>query len=211
MRLIQTGQKFSFNYTAYDQDSALNVAFSIYDVTTGTAVFLTKIVSSYAASGAYTGTYTGAADKTYLIIGVVYTDNTYLTVDTSRAVSSDIYQSLQNSVSYLAFAYPSYDFSSSLHLRAAVYNLTTGTPVFVQNVSIAYVDLGVYFGHFTGVVGDTYNIASVVYTTTGFSTPDFDYAPSVDEFDCITLTDNMFVYGQANLVGQNLNAFLQGE
>lgn len=211
MQLVNPSQAFSFNYTAYDQASNLFVAFSIYDVTTGTAVFLAKVLSTYSAFGSYMASYTSVASKSYLVIGVVYTDNTYSTADLTRAPTSNLYQALGGSgtLSYLCFAYSAFDQQSGLPVQAMVYNMTSGSPVSVGTAAMTYVAFGTYFGSYVGTSGNSYDVLGVVYTDGTFTVPDTSRAPSSDEFDCISLNAyyNYFT-GAPTLVGQSLNATL---
>lgn len=199
MKLVPGSQNFSFNYTAWDQNPSLFVAFKIYDVTTGTASFQTTVNGINAGFGSYMGVYQNSLSKTFLIIGIVFTDNTYSVPDTSRAPSAEVYQIIGGEVTYLGFAYASYDQNASLNLQATIYDVTTGTPLSVGTATMALVNYGVYFGNYMGTIGDTYNIASVVYTSNSFATPDLNRAPQVDEFDCYELTNLISVVGQAIL------------
>lgn len=200
MQIVQANQNFGFNYTAYDQSPSLNVAFNVYDVTTGTAVFLQKIIATYAGFGSYTGVFAADPAKTYVVIGVVYTDNTYVTVDTTRSPSADVYQSFGSAVLNLGFVYAAYDFANTLNIKGKVYNTTSGSPVLVGNVTMAYIAFGVYFANFNGSVLNNYQIIGVVYTDGTFTTPNFNYAPSSDSFDCVQ--SGVGVIGAAYLVSQ---------
>lgn len=211
MELIVTSQKFSFNYTAYDQNDSLYVQFSLYDVTSGTAVFIQTVTGIYSDFGSYMGTFTEASVKSILVIGAVYTDDTYGTVDTSRATSADVYQVIPSSgrVTFLPFAYATYDLDDDLNLQGTVYDMSTGSPIFVENISMVDVTLGVYFGYYTGILGKSYQITSVVYTDDTFDTPDLTRAPGCDEFDSIevfNVYNNNFI--EATLLGQTLDAIL---
>lgn len=201
---------FSFNYTAYDQSPSLFVAFSIYDVSTGSANFLTKVVATYSATGAYMADYLGVSGKTYLVIGIVYTSNTYSTPDASRSPSAETFQVFGGVVTFLGVAYAAYDQSAILNVQGAVYDMTTGSPVLIQTIAMTEVAFGVYFGSFTGTIGETYQITQVVYTDNTFVTPNYLYAPGCDAFDCIT-GSAISVLGSANLVGQQLAAILIGD
>jgi hypothetical protein len=58
-------------------------AMNIYDMTTGTPVFLKQVPMTHVFNGTYCGFYTFIADKTYLMNISVYTDDTYTTPDLS--------------------------------------------------------------------------------------------------------------------------------
>jgi hypothetical protein len=210
VELVTAGQTFSFNYTAFDQYSSLFIGFNIYDVSSGSAVFVALVHGAYSAFGVYSGTYLGVTGKTYLVIGLAYTDGTYTTASHNRSPSADIYQVASSTVTYLGFAYATYDLNSSLSLQATVYNLSSGSPVFVQTAVMTYVAFGVYFGSFTGTIGNTYQIAQAVYSTP-FSTVDPTRGAACDGFDCINITAGSVTYVQiqnATLTGQNLSAVL---
>lgn len=187
MRLVQNAVEFSFSYTAFDQAAGLFVAFSVYDITTGSAVFVTKVTAIYSSFGTYNGVYTGSGNKTYLVVGVVYTGGTYLVVDTNRAPTSECIQVAGSTVSYLAFDYAAYDQNNVLFVQSSIYDLTSGAPIFVSVVPMVHVFAGVYFGVFTGVFEHTYQIPSVVYTDGTYVVVDPLRAPGCESFDCIFL------------------------
>lgn len=200
MILVQANQSFAFNYTAYDQDNSLNVAFSVYNVTTGTAVFLEQVEATYANFGSYVGSYLSEEDQTYLVIGAVYTTSDFDIVDTSRSPSSDVFQVFDGSILSLGFTYAAYDFADDLPLQATVYNTTTGSPVLEDTVEFEYVDLGVYYGSYDGEVLQSFQILGVVYTTDSFTIVNLDYAPSSESFECVQ--GALGVIGAAYLVSQ---------
>jgi hypothetical protein len=195
MRLVTPGQLFSFNYTSYDQNASLFVQFKIYDVSSGTASFVSNVVASLAGFGSYMATFNPVANKTYLVIGLVYTSGSYITVDTTRSPSADVYQSAEETISFLGFNYAAYDQNASLNVQASIYKLSTGSPVLLTTASMVHVTNGVYFGSYTATIGNTYNIASVVYTSNSFLTPDLTRAPNVEEFDSFQLADEIYVLG----------------
>lgn len=203
MNLVQSGQSFSFNYTTYDENPSLFIAFSIYNVTTGTPIFVSKINAQYAALGAYVATLIPAAGQTYLIIGLVYTDGTYATVDSTRSPTAQVFQSIQVGVPFFGFAYASYDQLTNLNLQGSVYDLTLGSPVFVTHPAMVSVINGVYFGSYNGMRGHTYQVVSAVYTDNSFSTPNLNYAPGCDEYEYIQPTPNILVTGVATLIGES--------
>lgn len=210
MDLIPPSGVFCFNYTAFDQATGLSVQASIYDVSTGSPVFLTTVNLSAISTGAYTGNYMASQNKTYLVAIAVFTDGTYSTVDVNRPPVAYCFQTLVSFIMSWAINYGAYDMASNLNLRAAVYDMTTGSPVFVQNVAMVYVIFGIYFGVFSsGVEEKTYIIETLVYTDGTFSTVDTDYSAGVDNFTPLTLSiTNLF---SATLVGPTLAATLQGQ
>lgn len=222
MDLIPSSGTFCFNYTAFDQDETLSVQASIYDVSSGSPVFLTTVNLVGIAHGAYTGNYTGALNKTYLVAIAVFTDNTYATVNTERPPVAYCFQTLISNILVWAVNYAAYDLSTGLSVRASVYDVATGSPVFVQNVILTHVTFGIYFGVFTGTLGQNYNIETLVYVDGTFTTLNLDYSPGVDNFSPLVFTPfvnvNNFIAAtlvglstEANLKGQNLNAVLIGD
>jgi hypothetical protein len=203
MQFIEAGQNFSFNYTTYDQNTGLFVAFSVYNVTTGSAVFVQKINGANIGFGCYSADLMGVAAQTYLIIGLVYTDGTYTTIDTTRAPTADVFQVLQSTTTFFGFALAAFDLASGLDVKATVYKMTSGSPVLDSTDVMTEVLAGVYFGSFSGSVGNTYQIISLVYTDNTFTTPDLSYSPSAQGYDSIHLTPNILVTGTATLTGVN--------
>lgn len=212
MKLVQASMPFTFNYTAYDLNAGLFIGFRVYDVSSGTPVLLTTVHGALANFGAYVGNYTPLANKTYMIIGLVFTDGTYATVDGTRAPSLAFYQTISASVTYLPFGYAAFNLEIDLNLRGTVFDMNSGSPVFVSNVSMVEVENGIYFGHFTGTAGHPYQIASVVYTNNSFSTVDTSWAPACEDYECIsTASVNVTnIIRVPTLTGQSLDAVLTG-
>ncbi len=194
MNVVLSGQVFNFSYSAFDQDPGLFVAASLYDVTTGTPVFVSKVGMVSVGLGVYSGNFTGVSGLTYLIVVAVYQDSGFTTLDTSRAASSSENQCVTSATTFtqslLAFDYTDYGQSSSLNIEAKVYNVTTGTPVLVGSVPMAHVFAGCYFGTFTGTVGQTYAVQKVVYSDPGYTTPDPNRAPAASHFQSFIFTAN---------------------
>ena len=55
MYYVVPGHNFSFNYATFDQDAGLYVLAQIYDLTTGTAVFVTSVQLTEVFAGVYSG------------------------------------------------------------------------------------------------------------------------------------------------------------
>lgn len=210
MELVQADQLFSFNYATYDQAPGLHVAFSIYNVTSGVPIFITKVSSVDPNFGVYMGKFTPSGITTYLVIGAVYTDAGFTIVDTSRAPGAEVFQVAGASVSFLGFTYPTYDLNPNLNLQGSIYNLSSGSPVFLQNTPMVEVALGVYFGSFQGMIANSYQAIGIVYTDNTFATVDPSRAPSSDNLNAINLggsgssseTISYFVNDVNLLIGQ---------
>lgn len=203
MQLVQSGQSFSFNYTDPYQRSGLFVAFSIYDVTSS-PILVETIDGIYAANGSYMAAYEGTAGHTYVLIGAVYTDNTYSVIDTTAGQIADVFYVISSSSSVInfGFAYASYDYSNTLHLRANIWNVTTGSPVSAGTASMINIADGVYYGSYAGAASNSYSALAIVYTDGTFSTPNPSYAPASPSFTSITLPISIVVEGNAHLIGQ---------
>lgn len=184
MQYFQSGQNFSFNYPAYDGSTGLFVQASIYEITTGSAVFLSNVVMTGAANGVYTGDFAGGLAKSYLVIVVVYTDGTYSVVDTTRPPWAECYQNLALTPSKLFFNYGAYDQATGLFIAAKVYDVTSGLSL-ITTVHFAHVAFGVYFGSFTGTLSHTYLIQKSVYTDGTYTVVDTSRAPGADSLQVI--------------------------
>jgi len=210
VQIVQSSQNFGFNYTAYDQDPDLNVAFNVYDVTNANSpIFLQQVSSVYADNGAYTGVYAAEENKIYLVIGLVYTDVGLTIVDTTRAQFCEVFQVFNGSILVLGFAYAAYDYSDDLDILAKIYNNTNGTPVLEDEVVMGYVGFGTYYGAVGGSVSNAYQVNGVVYEDDTFTDPDYNYAPSSNTFVCVQAAPG--VNGRGTLVGQSLSATLRGD
>lgn len=92
MSLGLAGAPYGFNYVAADKQSGLNVAASIYDITTGSPVFVVKVPMVEVLLGSYAGVFTPLNGKVYDIISLVYTDPGFTTPDPDRAPGTETVQ-----------------------------------------------------------------------------------------------------------------------
>ncbi len=92
MGLGLSGAPYGFNYVAADKQSGLNVAASIYDITTGSPVFVVKVPMVEVLLGSYAGVFTPSNGKVYDIISLVYTDPGFTTPDPDRAPGTETVQ-----------------------------------------------------------------------------------------------------------------------
>lgn len=210
MQIFESGQFFTTNYVAYDQNPSLNIGFSIYDVTTGTPIFIQTIAGTYMAFGSYSAQYIGAASKTYLAIGAAYTDDTFMILEQYRPPTCETYQAKNAGINFLAFAYGAYDENDSLFVRANVYDVTTGTPALIGQVTLAHVAIGTYFGTYVGTLTKNYEIDIAVYTDANYAEVDPNRSASCQSFNCILLSGVTLVLENAILEAQCLNATLVG-
>lgn len=210
MQLFDADSPFTMNYSTYDQNAGLFVAFSVYDISTGTAVFLTKVAASHLAFGVYAAEYVGTAGKTYLAIGAVYSDVGHTTLEPYRAPVCDTYQAKNVQLTSLSFAYGAYDENNSLFLRANIYDVTSGTPTLIGQTQLVNVSIGVYLGAYVGAVGHSYEIAVAVYTDGNYVDVDPDRSPACFGFNCILLSGLTLVLADATLEAQSLDATLEG-
>lgn len=93
--LGKAGVSYGWNYTTADQQSGLFLAGSIYNITSGTPVFVTKInMTEIASTGSYIGVFTPVAGLAYSILSLVYTDSGRTIVDTNRAPANETFQAV---------------------------------------------------------------------------------------------------------------------
>lgn len=85
------------------------------------------------------------------------------------------------------FVYTAYDESTSLFVRAAIYDIT-GAPAFVANVVMSNVVRGTYSGIYTGTTGVTYLVEMAVYTDGTYATPDPLRSPGSLTVQCVTVS-----------------------
>ena len=211
MRLIKPLQEFSFSYPAYDQNASLFVAFNIYNVSTGVPVFVSKVIATYTAYGAYLASYVPGSGQTFLIIGVAYTDNTYSTVDTTRAPSCDTWQTTDTVNYFFNFVYGAYDQNTSLYALAKIYQVVADVPTFVGSYAMTHIAFGVYYANFSGTNGITYQAVQMIFLDSGYTTPDPNRSPNVDEYDAFNISTYSLLVSEAALTGQSLEAVLTGQ
>jgi len=210
MQIIDGAHAFSLSYPTWDQNTGLYVLATIYDVTTGSASLLGTVNLANDAFGVYSGIYTGASNKVYLAVILVYTDNTYSTVDTTRGPVGQCYNS-QSSVTTLAFNYGAYDLASNLYIAGSVYDVSSGSPSLVTQVDMIHVLGGVYYGSYSGTLDKQYVVAIASYTSNTYMTLDTTRAPAGEVFQAFqtgTGTSITNVYSSAVITGQSLKATL---
>lgn len=210
LQLFNISAPFSFNYATFDQTSSLFVGAKIYDVSNGTPAFLTTVSMLEIANGFYSGNYSGAIGKTYLVIACVFTDSGLTTLDTSRAPWAECYKHVGAQVTFGPFNYGIFDQETNLFVAANIYNVTTGSSVFVAQVPMAHVFAGVYFGSFTGVINNVYEVSKFVFTDGTYTTISPNFSTGSDS---LQLTAEATVLNVTNLypgqlTGQMLNGTL---
>lgn len=183
MQIVNASAPFNFSYPAFDENTGLFVRASIYDVTSGSPSLLGTVNLANTAFGVYGGSYQGATNKTYLVIILVYTTNSYAVVDTTRAPWSEVYTT-QQSITQLGFDYGAFDQATGLFIQASIYDLTSGSS-FVTAVAMSHVLGGVYFGAYTGTTNHSYLASIASYTSSGYSVLDTTRAPASQDFMCI--------------------------
>lgn len=211
MQVVAAGQPFCFNYTAFDENASLFVRAQLYDVSSGTAVFLQNVVLTHIGLGCYSGNYTPGTDVSVLVIGVVYTDGTYTTVDSDRGVTANLFQVVQRNQIYSPFCFGAFDQNTGLSVAGSIYDLTTGAAVLQSLVGMTHVALGVYLGSFVSVGGHTYQVVEAVYTDGTYATPNTDYSPGSDTFYSLVNSDFSVTLEQATLDGTERDAILEAE
>lgn len=210
MQLVQPSQDFNVSYAAFDQSDNLEVGFRVYNITTGTPVFVETLAGTSVGFGVYTANYQGNAGQIFLIVGAVYTDGTYTMLVSLYGPDSECYQIIGTSVIVMAFNYTAYDADDALFIRAAVYDTSTGTPVFLQNINLVLAAIGAYIGVFTGTLGKTYVAAIAVYTDGTYSTVNTARAPAAASLSTVESGNVVFELADAILEGQSIDAILEG-
>lgn len=192
MQTILGAVSAAFDYAAFDQATGLFVAGNVYDVSTGTPSFVQRVAASLLGLGVYAGKFVPDAGKTYLVISPAYTDGTFATIDTTRSAVADEYFAVQDSetfsTSLFAFDYTDPYQATGLFVQAKIWDITSGTPTVVASVTMSHVLAGCYFGSFVGADGHTYVAEKVVYTDSGFTTPDATRAPLGSDAQSYTFT-----------------------
>lgn len=88
MELAPGGVSCSFEVTFDDDD--LNVAMSVYDTTTGSAVLVAgPTAMTSVVANTYFGMFTPTTERSYVIYKAVYTDNSFTTLDTDYAAGTE--------------------------------------------------------------------------------------------------------------------------
>jgi hypothetical protein len=74
---------------------------------------------------------------------------------------------------------------TGLHAQVKIYDNTAGTMVLLQSIAMTEVDAGDYIASFVPAAGVSYVTRARVYTDGTFATPDLNYAPGGEEFQCV--------------------------
>lgn len=199
---------FAFDYPTFDQMSGLFVRASIYEVTTGSPVLVTTVPMSEVQDGFYVGNFSGLSGKSYLVISLVYTDGTFSTIDINRPPNADCYKSNDAPITFACFNYGVYDQNAGLFIASDIFNITSGTPVFEEQIGMDHVLGGVYFCSFTGAVDQSYVNMKFIYLDSGFTTVDPTFAPGQDIF-VLYGAEIAFISESAKLKGQSSRAILK--
>ncbi len=69
------------------------------------------------------------------------------------------------------FNYVAYDQNTGLYVAADIYDVTSGTPSFLETVPMSNVINGCYSGNYSGVAGKTYLVISTAFTDNTYTTP----------------------------------------
>lgn len=209
MKYVNAAEKFSFVYQSNPSSDLLFVAARIYDVTTGTPVLLGSVVMDLGENGLYSGGYLAESLKSYLAILLVYTDDSYSVVDTDRAPIAETYKTVDSPSGELLLSYGAFDQAPSMDVAANIYNVTTGTPVFEDQVPMPEVYAGIYFVLYEGFVLNGYAINLAVYTDDSYTTVDTDRPFGSDSIN--TIEPSLIVTNDLPfiLTGQNLTAVLE--
>lgn len=203
----------AFNYVDINQNNDLFVAASIYNVSTGTPVFVSKVPMDLLQNGYYCGDYEALFSENYLVISLVYTDGTYDTIDTNYAPSAECFKETNAIQTFGFFNYGVYSQDETLFVAGNIYDCSSGMGVFVSQEPMDHVLAGVYFGSFTGTLNRVYQVAKFVYQADTFITVDSNYAAGSDTFQLFTpLTgEEIVLFESAQLVGQSTSTSGESE
>lgn len=84
-----------------------------------------------------------------------------------------------------SFNYTTYDQAHGLFVAGMVYDVTSGIPIFVQNIQMPELNgSGVYVGQFNPTALKAYMVIGIVYTEGTYTVIDPSRAPSVDFYLC---------------------------
>lgn len=206
MQTIQGSSPCTINYAAADQASSLFARASVYDVSTGTAVFVSTVNLTELIGGVYSGVFTPAAAKTYLVIIVIFTDGTYTTIDTGYGPSADCYKTLDAPSDYFAFNYGTYDQNPLLSIAGNIYD---GALAFIAQVPMLHVFAGVYLGTYSGLALETYDVVKLVYTDGTYAVIDTSRSPGSDTIQLFSgVVGSGILFGPTELIGGPFSATL---
>jgi hypothetical protein len=197
--IVLGGIPANFNYVDPLGATGLFVAGIIVDITTGSPVVLgSPVAMTDLGNGAYVGVFTPVLGHFYTVVSASYVDSGFTTLDTSRAPAAAQFDTFSTDTTQFSFNYATYDFDSGLTINATVENLVAMTETsFAMTPTI----LGVYFGMYTGAVGDNFVVTKI--PTDGI------HAPAADSFQCFTIFSGAQIeLVAATLIGQSLNAIL---
>jgi hypothetical protein len=90
--IAQSGVPFGFDYTAADGATSLYVRAMVYDISSGEAVFITKLTMDHVASGVYATTYTADEGLILAVIKEVCSDDLMTMIDQYRSPATDVFQ-----------------------------------------------------------------------------------------------------------------------
>lgn len=169
------------SYTAFDFSNALSVAAKIYDMSSGSPVLVQTSGLANLANGSYWFSFTPNSAKNYLANIAVYTDGTFTSLDSGYSPSD-----LPFGTGASVLSYTSYIAQSGLFIRAAIYDTTTGSAVFVQNLVLSLMVNGTYYGLFTVTAAHQYIASVAVYTDGTYTSINPLYTPTDLEFPLAT-------------------------
>lgn len=183
MKNITPDQPFSFEYPEFDQDGSLFVAGLVHEIIAGVPTLVATVPMAELENGTYSGNYTGSSGKRYLVICGVYSDAEF-TVPADYAPEAECFNGNPVGSTALDFNFGAFDRTPTLLVAGNLYDVSSGVGVFVRQVAMTHVALGVYFGTTTGIDGKTYSLNKLVYSDEELTTPDLAWAPGADGFQC---------------------------
>lgn len=212
MQIVSPSSQMPISYQAGNQNPFLFVRAKVYDVSTGSAVFLTNVNLVETVNGLYCGSYPSTSTKSYLTIAVVYTNGTYSTIDLGWGPAAQCYRTQDAPLNTFLLNYGTYDQSTSLYVGASIFDVTTGSAVFKSFFSMNQVFAGVYFGSYAGISLSSYVATTSVYTDGTYAVVDSSRPSGSDiiEMTVASTTNTVInITTPLTLIGQNLTAILE--
>lgn len=200
---------FPFCYQTDDQETGLFVRALIYNVTTGSPVYESAVQMIGTSDGLYSGGFVSTASQSYFVIGLVYTDDTYMEIDETRSPWVECYKCTDAPLDLILMNYGAFDQNSSMLVAANIYDILTGSPVLVSQVPFIEVFAGTYFGSYIGIIGASYVVNTSVYTDDTYTEVDNDRPSGSDALQLSTASAILNITTPLTLTGQNAPALLE--
>lgn len=217
MDYVAATENFSFEFPSPTLDGSLIVGAEIWDISTSTPALLDQIQMDHVAGGIYHGSFLAAANKTYMVICLVFADAgggvaDFDSPDTAYPPKTIEKQAAGLTSPLIVWDYTDFDHSAALHVRAALYETTLGTTSFVSFITMTHVAHGAYLGRYSPPGFDrTYLVSKLVYTSGAFSALDDQRLMGAESFvvAALGLTQITNIFGGEDLDGSFVDEELE--